>query len=368
MNTFISPEFPRNDCLDVLLYSGFEVDLAVHPALKNYTKESLAWKAAFTSLDESYKKYKENLQKTLTCNQFLQRIEKSISQLESAENRDSSRLSVVASKLKEVAKSRLSEEKKFSWIYKLFHKIGQLFKGRGFRTEGQWAEVLASRLEKRHTDLYKDQVALWLLQGHRFEEVDRNSLMEQVNKLSSQAFGDLLENSVFKISDSWKSLTSGNKNSFYNLLEEEKQEQFLQCLLKREDWFQQWRDMADVTLEWRGDQVSHTLQIPFSEKLVDRVASNTALFLKASSILNMEVQADRYCTQLLLSHVLKRFIDSKNVIELNNFISKCFESTTLRPLLEPVISKTVSMEVLTDTHIEFLNSNFNFEALRRAYF
>jgi len=55
-------------------------------------------------------------------------------------------VNLVVAKLYKIGEKEVAEEKNLFFITRIFHKIGQFFKGHGFQTEGEWTKSLAKKL------------------------------------------------------------------------------------------------------------------------------------------------------------------------------------------------------------------------------
>ena len=138
----MSIEFKSNPVFDIVIFSG--IDIKYETQLSNSNLIGDAKTRALEELSRSYKAHKSGL--NLKYGQFLRTFEENIAQFNNPKIK-----SAIATKLSELAKKRIEvKESQFSGIHKFFHKIGQYFKGHGFRTKGEWGIELASRIKKDH--------------------------------------------------------------------------------------------------------------------------------------------------------------------------------------------------------------------------
>lgn len=236
--------FKSNKLLDIAIFSGVDVNY------ENQAPKDLIGQAAKKALEQlktSYNEYKEKL--NLKYGQFLRNVEANLGELNKAEMPSNVRISV-ASKLSELANTRVTQvESKFSWIYKIFLKIGQLFRGHGFRTEGEWGFELASRMEKVESKIYKTQLNKCIFNpGYRINGAPPSEFLggmkDKINALSEEKFKEVLNDIVFKKKEN---LHFGEKNKFifYKNLSKEKKKIFDQELLSRNDWYSQACDIIE---------------------------------------------------------------------------------------------------------------------------
>ena len=122
--------FKSNPFYDVLLYSGY--DTGCEQPLSQKMTEKAATKA-LRYLNITYKRHKKNLE--FSYPQFLGAVEKNMGQLKDPVLDPVARRAV-SKKLLEMGFKKVEKEKQeWSWVHRIFHKIGQLFSSRGFRTE-----------------------------------------------------------------------------------------------------------------------------------------------------------------------------------------------------------------------------------------
>lgn len=235
-------EFKSNKIRDVLIFSGLDPDYR-QQVPKNLVGQAAS--NALADLESSYKKYKEKL--NLKYGQFLQIVEDNLPYLNNAETPSMVR-NCVAIKLSVLARQYIQQEKNLSTVHKFFHKIGQLFKGHGFKTEGEWGLELASKIRSREGKVYKERLEKAIY--HSFVAINEtsprsiiNHMKDEINGLEDAQFKDVLADVIFKKKEAcW-----GEKNKFlfYKNLSTEKRNIFEQELIARKDWYEQAFDIIE---------------------------------------------------------------------------------------------------------------------------
>lgn len=133
--------------VDVFIYSGltpnleerFDHEYGIKKNSPNYEKELNKYKASF-------KEHKSELDQKLELVSFANLINRNFSTILEMSKRDDLK-DVVVTKLENLANDRLKKEEDFNPLHRFFHIIGQIFKGHGIRTEGQWAQKLVQKMK-----------------------------------------------------------------------------------------------------------------------------------------------------------------------------------------------------------------------------
>jgi hypothetical protein len=247
-------EFKSNKLMDIAIFSGVEYkyENQVPPGLIGDAAQG-----ALAELKTSYENYKKNL--NFKYGKFLTNVEANLKHLNST-NVSSDARSKVATKLTELAQDRISnKESNFSGARRFFHKVGQLFKGHGYRTKGEWGLEVASRMQKVESEIYKTQLQSVMFGGFAFRDENITAMKDKINGLPEKEFKDILNKIVFKSSEGHM-FGSKRKLVFYNMLTDEKKKVFAQELLARPDWYQQAFDIVEGSEE--GDVASFIAKNP----------------------------------------------------------------------------------------------------------
>jgi len=259
-----NPSFKSTPFIDAMLYAGVEYE----PQLKGTALQGEAAQKALEQLKASYERHKDTLK--LKSGEYLHNVEVSLNQFKDPAIPSTARRAV-ALKLSTLAHKRMTKESNFSAIHKFFHKIGQLFKGHGFRTKGEWGLELASKIEKIDAEIYKIELQSIIFQGIGLErkatENRLQAIKNKINDLSDPQFSELLDEIIFA---SRETSTFGKKNKliFYENLNDDKRKIFDQKLLARGDWYQQAFDMVEGFHEKK-----EILQF-FSPAMVDKIKAD----------------------------------------------------------------------------------------------
>lgn len=130
------------------------------------------------------------------------------------------------------------------FITKLFFRIVGIFKGRGFKTEGEWGLQKARQIRKQQLDHVKMDIKSFLINP-------QNGLppyfYQIVNKLSVNDFKSLFEISFFNHVEGANNLHPA-KFHVIEYLGAEKLDLFFKLILERSDWFEQIVDVDGAAL------------------------------------------------------------------------------------------------------------------------
>lgn len=132
--------------VDVFIYSGVEPNFEERFASEyGVNKESPAYNQALNEYKASFQEHKSELDQKLELVSFANLINRNFSIITDRGTSDDLKSAVVG-KLQDLTKERQEVEETFNPFRKLLHKIGQIFRGHGFRTEGDWAQNLVQRM------------------------------------------------------------------------------------------------------------------------------------------------------------------------------------------------------------------------------
>lgn len=234
-------EFQSNPIMEAAVFSGVDPNLEAQLP-RNLTGD--AAKRALNELTQSYQKYKSNLH--LSYEELLVDVEGNIRKFNAVDMPAKVR-QAVSTKLSSMATQRVSDvETQWSGIGRFFHKLGQVFRGHGYRTLGEWGQTLASRMKEYDRTVYTAQLKMCFSGSLGLGNIQRipDDVMEKVEQFNPEEFQQLLDEVVFKGSES---LVFGAKNKFefYDKLSEGKRLVFNQALLERGDWFAQLYDIVE---------------------------------------------------------------------------------------------------------------------------
>lgn len=223
-------QFHSSDFIDIVLFSGKDVNY--QSQLEQTRLIGEAQKKVLGELQASYDAYKTQL--SFNYEMFLEKVERNISHLQEPGVPSDVR-EAVSAKLETLAKERIStEEKKFSWLHALFHKIGQVFQGHGFRTEGEWGVQLATRLRQAEGKFLERELRSYIRETAP-SQVDLD-FMKRINGLSDQRFKEILRNVFFLYPEDIR-FGEKNKMTIYKGLNDQKILLFYEQLLSQPYWY-----------------------------------------------------------------------------------------------------------------------------------
>lgn len=285
IDPYQNPSYKSNPFIDIVLFAGADYNY------ENQYKTSLqgeAAKKALQSLGQSYQEHKNNLK--FKYGDYLHNVEIYLSEFNNPSLPSEVRLAV-AKKVSELANQRIVKESNFSSIHRFFHKIGQLFKGHGFRTKGERGLELASKIEKIETEIFKAELRRILYEGiGDFEGQSRKvhlaRIKDKINGLTDVEFREVLGDIIFMRAET---NTFGKKNKliFYENLSEEKQKIFDQELFARPNWFSHAFDIVN------GFDKKEEMITFVSKSMVDKIKSNPADVLEVYKQIKMNNQNSR---------------------------------------------------------------------------
>lgn len=133
--------------VDAFIYSGVTPDLeekfsdeyGIKKTSPKYEEELNKYKASF-------QEHKSELDQKLGLVSFANLINRNFSTIVEMSKRDDLK-NVVVTKLENLANDRLKEEEGFNPFHRFFHIIGQIFKGHGIGTEGEWAQKIVQKMK-----------------------------------------------------------------------------------------------------------------------------------------------------------------------------------------------------------------------------
>lgn len=333
----MSVNFKSHPFLDTLIFAG--IDIKHENQLDGTPLKGEALKKALENLKKSYEDHKSNL--NLKYGQFLKNIEGNISEFNKPEITSKVR-HAVATKLLDLANRRITiKESNFSGIHKFFHKIGQLFKGHGFRTKGEWGIELASRMEKVDSEIDKSQIEKCIFHGISLDTGLRqilNEMKEKINNLTETQFKQVLNDIIFKKKEKE---FFGNKNKliFYKNLNEDKRKIFDSELLSRSDWYEQAFDI----IEGSDDKEF------VSKEMVSLFQNNPK---KIIQIYENQKNKNGYFEKFfntVVEATIKDYLEKDSFIEIANLLNRGSSIKSKKILESPLI--------LTSEEIEKLKSN-----------
>jgi len=342
-------EFKSTELFDIVIFSGENINF------KSQVPTGLIGEAAetaFESLNKSYQEYKKGL--NLNYGQFLNNFETNYKELNQTAVPSHIRKSV-ASKLSELANRRITQkESNFSCLHKFFHKLGQKFKGHGFRTKGEWGLTLALRMEKPKNDNNMSILQNSIFHGLGLDINETppkeviGGLKDYVNELSEALFKDLLNNIIFKKKEN-HFLGCKNKLFFYKNLNEDKKNVFNKELLLRKDWYSQAFDIIE------GADSTEDLTSIITSGMIKRFQNNPSQFIKIyKNISHKNVWVNKFFCAMIASSV-KDYLTSdspEGFININNLLTKSKEVV--------INNKMLNEEgILTSEEISKLHNNIN---------
>lgn len=224
--------FESNPLLDIYIFSG--VNVKYTPSEDSTEQIGIIAERAFDNIEQLFNEHKRTL--SLTYDQFLKKIEENISEINNRETSQEIK-NTVAAKLSDLAKTRIkTQESKFLWIHKFFHKIGQFCQGHGYQTKGEWGIELSFKMRGFDLKEFNNNLKKWIsgLLSDKF----LNDMKNEINNFTSKQFEDVLEDVIFKTQE-FKDFDGKNKFIFFKNLDGEKQEIFYKKLFSRDDWYTQ---------------------------------------------------------------------------------------------------------------------------------
>jgi hypothetical protein len=128
-------------------------------------------------------------------------------------------ISIIVGKLKSIGNATLAQEKEQRFFSQVIERFGQLFRGHGFRTRGEWTLRLAKSLENEVLDQIKNPSS---------SDIKKRDL---INTLPMDKFKELVSSYALGLDD----FEMGN---FYSSLTPAYRDVFLDIVLKQKDWFE----------------------------------------------------------------------------------------------------------------------------------
>lgn len=339
----MSVNFKSNPFLDTVIFAG--IDFKYANQLNGIPLKGEAAQKALENLKKSYEEHKANL--NLKYGQFLKNVEGNISEFNKPEIPSKVR-HAVATKLSDLANRRITiKESNFSGIHKFFHKIGQLFKGHGFRTKGEWGVELASRMEKVDSEIYKSQLEKCIFHGIGLGMHEKppqqilDEMKEKINSLTETQFKQVLNDIIFKKKEK-NFFGEKNKLIFYKNLNEEKRKIFDNDLLSRSDWYEQAFDIIEGSddEEFKGF---------VSKEMVSLFQSNPKKIIQIyENQKNKNGWFERFFNTVVEA-TIKDYLEKDSFIEIANLL---YRNSSIK-------SKKIfeSPQILTPQEIEKLKSN-----------
>jgi hypothetical protein len=227
----MSYEFKCSPVVDVYIYAGIIPNLEERFNRENdvLNKGTPVYQEAFKNYKESFEKHQKEINFDLVS--LVSLVDRNITEIKKAKPETVRR---VAEKLKAMANDRLKIEEDWSGPHRFFHKIGQLFKGHGFKTEGAWA--------KERADALASGEALGGLDGIKnvFAKARTNSSshltehhIAHIKQMKKEAFNQVIAAYVSG------TVPEGMDNPYadlYQQLDQEKQQWLVEGILAQPSW------------------------------------------------------------------------------------------------------------------------------------
>lgn len=303
----MSIQFKSNPLTDMILFAGVkpsEEALKKDPRLAYLKGDAL--NQAFDSLKSSYENHVKELK--FTPRQYVELVEKNLSYFAKSDTVDKVR-KAVAGKLEELSSLRKEEERHSNAIILFFHKLGQLFSGRGFQTLGEYGSQLAQKITSVELKQIIQDFNNLISSDYTIERPDAAILAQRINDLSEEDFESFLNQSFFA-SKQGPSLKN-EKGDLFKSLSSEKQAQLKKSLLKRVDFLNQALDIIKTTED--KNLISSLFTQEFVEKAQNLFIINYEM-PKTSSKKNIVLQL----IAKVVSHLMNqgKFLDVKLIVEL----------------------------------------------------
>lgn len=336
-------EFKSTPLNDAIIFSG--VDINYRKQLNDTRLTGEAADSALNHLKDSYDKHKSQV--AFKYGKFLKIIEGNLSELKRPDTPKKVR-NAVANKLTELANTRIIKENKFSGLHKFFHKIGQIFRGHGFRTKGEWGLELASSIQNIDLETLKSQLNQTIFQGLRLEIGEKspkeilnsNDMKDTINNLSDMDFKKIISDVIFMKKEE---VGFGKKNKlvFYNNLNATKGKIFADELLARKDWFEQAYDLLE------GASPEKINEFISNDDLIKLFKSKPERIVK---LYNSEAK-DKYFEKIFFPIVeitIQKELNNRNYLGIAKLIDE--DKIPIKRILE-------SSKILTPENIKLLKEN-----------
>lgn len=336
----MSVDFKSNPIVDTIIFAG--VDVEYGNQLNGIPLKGQAAQKALEHLKKSYEEYKANL--NLKYGQFLKNVEGNISEFNKPETHSEVR-HAVAMKLSDLANRRITiKENNFSGIHKFFHRIGQLFKGHGFRTKGEWGVELASRMEKVDSVIYKAQLEKCIFNGLSLTDQYLQILYgmkEKINSLTETQFKEVLNDIIFKKKEN-DFFGEKNKFIFYKNLNDEKRKIFDKEHLSRSDWYEQAFDIIEGVKDKEFKKF-------VSKEMVSLFQSNPKKIIQIYENQKHKNHWFERFFNTVVEATIKDYLDNDAFLEIGNLLGK---NSSIK--MEKIFK---SPQILTPEEIKRLKSN-----------
>lgn len=179
-------------------------------------------KKTFENRRKIYDQYSEALNTNINYSTFLTNVDAHRFTLASDDTNFAER-HAVATKLSSLAEERIKvQESNFSILYKLFHKIFQIFQGHGFRTEGEWGIEFANRIEKINLELVKEALRQSIRDTKNDDKEALSKLKLGLDSITDAQFGEVLIELM--LSEPSLRKQAYKKFAFYEMLSPEKKD------------------------------------------------------------------------------------------------------------------------------------------------
>lgn len=340
----MSVNFQSNPFYDTLLFAGVSINYENNEVIRGLTGE--AKDKALNQLKVSYDNYKANL--NIKYGQYLNNVEKYTDKFNQP-NFPSEARDAVAQKLSELANKRLLEkENHFGRVHKFFHKIGQVFKGHGYRTKAEWGLKVAAKIDQVNSNIYKAIIERCILHPMKMglnEASPYQILMgmkDEINNLSEKKFKEVLNDIIFRENEG-KFFGEKNKYYFYQNLNEEKRKLFDKELLSRSDWYQQTFDIIE------GADKENVMNF-VSKEMVAKVQSNPGIILEEYRQGKNKNGYWNTFFQAIIGATIKDYLEKENYSAIYNLLNPI---SNKRELLNALLEK----KMLTESEIEKIKSN-----------
>lgn len=340
----MSYEYKCAPVMDVFIYSGVVPNLEKKFDQENalLQKGTSVYQEAFANYQKAFEKHRVELKFDLHA--FVSLVGRNISVIKEA---GSENVSVVANKLRDLADTQMKTEKTWNGLKLFFHRLGHVFKGHGFRTEGEWAKEFANKLQ---SGVAKEVLKPVKEAFMKAAQISGTKIPQQhvslINQMDKKAFKEVI---AAYVSGQVPQGLQNPYSDFYRNLNQEKQQWLMEAILAQPSWPAQ---VVKLGIKEEFTEETTWQLVKPSPEMIKKVQGEPALLFNEYEKKDNSQYYKRAAKPLLEWAVID-FINKQDALGVRRFIDQTEGRIgCIRQLLE-------NPEHLKQEHVNWLKDNFN---------
>lgn len=240
----------------IYLYCGFHFDHS-----KDYDVSSLKGEAKASAVKEKESEDDKIGKQKYKLNDFAEDVDRNMNTIVNSKDLKNA----VISKLKERIETRKEKESHWSGVHKFFHRVGHVFRGHGFNTTAERAQIIETKLEGGLVS--KKDAAAFFKTNIMFMELDKNAqIQDHIAGMSPEKIAVYVKEDVFSLNKTMTNMFS-NWKQITDLWNPEQKKAFYNALLDRPDGL---KLLSEGYINYGALQLNDKTRIKEMDSFIDR--------------------------------------------------------------------------------------------------